>query len=332
MSAKFEELFLELERALPEGLGGLQLRRIHPEGVADLFVAVANPERRRAVILELEERLANEIELRDDVRGLEVTVRRASSGPWHVVVTLVDPAASDIFIVLAADIAQSAAKAEDAATARDAFLGRLSRWRHLLAKAPRGLSPERQRGLFAEIWIATEHLIPRIGVARAVEAWSGPLRGVRDFEGSGGALEVKSSASNQPQVARINGERQLDDSGLPMLLLAHVSLDVHRDQVGTLPEAVAELRAFADAKGLVDAVDERLLSAGYHDMHSPRYQRTGYKVLRFDLFHVRDGFPRILDRDLPSGVGGLTYDLAIAACNDFLTPPDTLTTCPILTV
>jgi Putative PD-(D/E)XK family member, (DUF4420) len=150
-----------------------------------------------------------------------------------------------------------------------------------------------------------------------VRAWQGPTRSRHDFQLPLTSLEVKSCAANQPQVVTINGERQLDEVGTPALHLAHVSLDVHHNGPESLPEMVASVRELVDGSGVEVELEDRLLESGYLDLHASRYDGTGYTLRESRFFRVGPGFPRLVEADLPDGVGGLRYTLAIAACAGF---------------
>jgi hypothetical protein len=45
---------------------------------------------------------------------------------------------------------------------------------------------------------------------------------------------------------------------------------------------------------------------------------VGYTVVGCTSFLVREGFPRIIERDVPQGVGHVHYTLALDACGDFI--------------
>ena len=42
-----------------------------------------------------------------------------------------------------------------------------------------------------------------------------------------------------------------------------------------------------------------------------------YALRNADWFDVRDGFPRLVESDLPVGVGDVGYALALSACEDY---------------
>jgi hypothetical protein len=84
-----------------------------------------------------------------------------------------------------------------------------------------------------------------------------------------------------------------------------------------LLEIVASARSLATNSGAEVELEDRLLEFGFLDLHAPRYAGTGYTVRESRFFHVTDGFPRLVEADMPDGIGGLRYQLAIAACTDF---------------
>lgn len=190
-------------------------------------------------------------------------------------------------------------------------------WQELEEAGPVSAAGRLQRALMAELWILRELVAPAVGVVTGVRAWQGPTRSRQDFQLPLTSLEVKSCAANQPQVVTINGERQLDDVGTPALHLAHVSLDVHHNGPESLPEMVASVRELALDSGAEVEFEDGLLEFGSIDLHAPRYAGTGYTVRESRFFRVAPGFPRLTEADLPEGVGGLRYRLAIAACADF---------------
>jgi hypothetical protein len=187
-----------------------------------------------------------------------------------------------------------------------------------MASAPAGLSGERQRGLYAELEFLRHDLTPCVGITDAVDGWQGPLGG-HDFQLAGGAYEVKGSAAHEPQVVRISSERQLDETGTDSLHLVHLSLDVHQHAGGSLPELVASVRALAANTAVEALLNERLVDAGYADIHEPHYRSTGYTIRERQYFRIGAGFPRIIEGELANGVGGVRYRLAIAACAAFST-------------
>jgi hypothetical protein len=307
-----------LEGRLPQGQPGRQQQRIYPESPVDLLVAVVSPHGRRSLCLAVPDEEVQELGRLPAARGLDVLVHRGTPGGRATLeLQLLDDALHDVFAALAADVAAAVAVADDDTNAVRAWLGRLTRWQRMLNSAPRGLSGERQRGLYAELWFLRERLAPVVGIERSVDAWTGPEGAVHDFQTPRGSVEVKSSAAHEPQVVRVNGERQLDDTTVPALHLMHLSLEVRRGTGENLPDAVAAARELAASGPAAATLEDRLIGAGYLDIHAALYNDTGYELRGRNLFEVRNGFPRMVEADLPEGIGRVQYDLAIAACTAY---------------
>jgi hypothetical protein len=312
------EVWGELEDAATGSGSGRLRRRVEAGSKMDLYLELVLPERHRAVSLTVAAAAAAGHEDPPQAAALDHVV--SSDGPGQRVtfsLELNDRAAVDLFEVLADDLVGAVAAADEDAEGVGIWNGRIARWQRLLRRAPNGLGPELQRALMAELWILREVIAPVAGPAAAVRAWHGPSRSRHDFQLPRTSVEVKSCAANQPQVVTINGERQLDDVGTPALHLAHVSLDIHHNGPESLPAMVDSVRALAAGSGAEVELEDRLIEFGFADVHVGRYAGTGYTVRDSRFFHVVEGFPRLTEADLPEGVGGLRYRLAIAACADF---------------
>jgi putative PD-(D/E)XK family protein DUF4420 len=317
------EIWRELEETGAPGGSGRLRRRVEGDSKMDLHLELVLPERHRAVSLTVPAAAAAGHEDPPQAAGLRHTLA-AGGDPVTFSLELTDRAAGDLFEVLVEDMVAAVAEAGDDREGVGIWTGRIARWQHLLRRAPQGLGPELQRALLAELWILRELVAPGTGVAAAVRSWQGPTRSRHDFQLPLTSLEVKSCAANQPQIVRINGERQLDETGTPALHLAHVSLDVHRNGPESLLEMVASVRELAAGSGAEMELEDRLLESGFLDLHASRYAGTGYTVRDSRFFRVGPGFPRLTEADLPEGVGGLRYKLAIAACADFEVGPESV--------
>lgn len=311
------QLWLEMEEGAPGAGSGRLRRRVQGDSPMDLHAELVLPERHRAVSLTVASGAAAGHGEPPQAAGLRHTLDTGSEDRATYTLELADRAAVDLFGVLAEDLVTAVAAAGEDREAVGIWTGRIARWQHLLRHAPHGLGPELQRALMAELWILRELVAPAAGAPAAVRAWQGPTRSRHDFQLPLTSLEVKSCAANQPQVVTINGERQLDEVGTPALHLAHVSLDVHHNGPESLPEMVASVRELVLGTGAEVELEERLIEAGFVDLHASRYAGTGYTVRESRFFRVAPGFPRLTEADLPDGVGGLRYTLAIAACAGF---------------
>jgi len=251
--------------------------------------------------------------------GIEVrAVPTASDKLWgYAEVRLSDARYAEVYESLADDLVGHVSSANASSPAIDRLVDRIRRWEAFLKiVGPEGLGPERRAGLFGELHVMREHLLP-LSTRLGVNAWVGPSGAQQDFQASTWALEVKTSRVKLPISVRISGERQLDDAGLMFLGLAHVGLEQRQGSGETLPQIVASVRSLLATSPTSESFEARLLEAGYHAVHEHLYVRDGYTV-RFDqLFQVTTDFPRIIETDLSEGIGDVSYSIAIASLTGF---------------
>ena len=160
-------------------------------------------------------------------------------------------------------------------------------------------------------------------------AWTGADRKPQDFVvPSMCAVEVKTSTSPQLQQVRINGERQLDTTGLRLLFLLCFRLEQVTAGGKSLPELVERLRLAAGDHGeLRSALDMRLGLAGFRDRDAARYEQFRFVVAERRVYEVTGGFPRITPVELPSGTLDVSYALELRQCSAYLRDRAQLRTC-----
>ena len=290
----------------------------------DLFLTQERPSRRAGFFARFDEKPGS---LWRDLRssqGLNIRVDARPGALATLQLTEVDDRFHDIFEALVADLFKGlevlgSQPVETRVPALDFLAGRVIRWQTCLKANSDGLSAEKRAGLFGELSVMAALLEAGVNPHLCVDRWTGPAQAVQDFQFDPLTIEVKASRQTQPTTVRISSERQLDTSTLERLLLVHVALDERSDGTGrTLPDKVAELRVAAGLQsdaGLL--LDDRLIQYGYLDMHAPRYEGRSYAIRTIDHFDVKEPMARIVEADLPVGIGDISYGLALSACEDF---------------
>jgi hypothetical protein len=311
-----EEIWQELEKEPIEHEGYLK-RRVDADLPLDLFLALSVPTRERMLLLLADRASVFGLRTLPSARGLDM--RLVTPGEHRdaaLEVVLSDARFQDVFGVLAGDVISSVGSAPGEREAVHALVARVDRWRRFFERAPEGLSASEQLGLFGEL-LFLQLLMSRIDPVRAVETWKGPEDADQDFICGPAAVEVKTTGTQTPQRVSVSSERQLDDHHFEFLGLFHVSVETKPGAGLSLPglvDGIREvMRSDADASRLFA---EKLIEAGYDDVHRHRYEQTGHRVRKRSLFHVTSGFPRLTASDLPDGVADVRYLLLIASCKD----------------
>ena len=319
------------EEAQNSKASGWLTRHARPNPVRALLVAFEVQPKRRALLLPLSE--ASVPPKRDwpQCRGLEIFSGTIQGEPF-LGVRLQDSADSEVFSALAEDIASRIADTQTAPEAAGVLLGRLRKWQKFLSVGSLTLGPQAVKALYGELTAMRDLLIPSLGVSEGVKAWVGPQRASQDFQMPRAAIEVKTTASKGPQIVRISSERQLDSVGIQRLFLYVLSLD-ERVTTGTgpavgqtLPEVIESIRQSARDNALAaEQLEDRLLEAGYRAADTEYYQSQRFAVRDEYVFEVTEDFPRIVESDLPEGVGEVTYGVSLSACTPFAVSREVLT-------
>ncbi len=320
---KSDEIWKELEENNSICLkNGIQKFLLTPDAPIDIYLGLKYPEKNRTLIFRTTNNHIYKPENFPNLKYFDVVVERLPSDPPEygaIKLILRDKDYKDIFSVLSDDIIFSVKKTKNKKEAIDAFYSRLYRWVNFLEKFGFfGLSKESARGLFGELWFLSNYLI-KTGYPKSIESWTGPKGTPQDFQFPGSAVEVKTSIMKQPQKIRISNELQLDDKGLDNLFLFHLSV-IERNQSGdTLPSIIKQIRDTLERNiQNTSCFDQMLFESGYLDEYAEHYALIGYTIRNQTFFKIAEGFPRIIESDLPEGVGDLRYSVNVANCSNFI--------------
>ncbi|MBD2465605.1 PD-(D/E)XK motif protein [Oscillatoria sp. FACHB-1407] len=296
-------------------------RRFLPEVPYDVYLAIEKPSNTRLLMIRVNASSAGRSTAYPASSGFEV--RRAvlqGDSPANITLQLVliNSRYSDIFTVLVQDIIDHLASINDERIAVTAFIERLQRWQIFLEKHnPEGLSEEAQQGLYGELWCLRQLVIPSFGV-QGVRCWTGPHRDAQDFQFNNLAIEVKTTATKQPEKLAISNEHQLDNTSGKTLILLHLALDARHGEGETLPEMVESIRLIVDSElAFRKAFEALLFEAGYLNSHSARYEQSRYTERGRSYFKVEEGFPRIIGSNLQPGIAEVRYTIKISHCKQF---------------
>lgn len=232
----------------------------------------------------------------------------------YVTLALRETKLRDVFYRLCLDIVSSIRQATSETEAVSRMLARMWRWHHLLrGGGDTRLSEEEQKGLIGELRVLARILLPAIGAKNALEAWKGPLGGIKDFNIAQVAIEAKARSSSSPQQIGISSEFQLDPDGVDALFLFVSIIDKGIAGSGeefTVTESAESARAEIEESDPGSTVlFESLLGATgfrWEDDYSDSVWVQGFDR----IYTVNDSFPRITSAMLPPSVSHVRYSIA----------------------
>ncbi len=319
-SRPLEQLWCEIEASHKIEQTGWVRRLINPGATVPAYAAVACHGGARSIMIDIP--ILSMAGLRDlpITGGLSVALvpplEGVPTGQRSLAVELEDAQFADVFNVFGADLVDGISRCAKVAEAIVLLLRRLERWQEFLNKATDGLSSSEVVGLFGELWVLRDILMP-IGGVGSIESWTGAQRAPQDFVvPSVCAIEVKTSVARMLSQIRIHGERQLDDVGLACLFLVCLRLELDDEKGEDLNHIVGELRRLTvGAPEFSILLDRRLIQAGWTERHSHRYAQRRFRVAQRRFFRVDSRFPRLLSGELALGISEVEYQVELKACS-----------------
>lgn len=238
-----------------------------------------------------------------------------------LIIQLLHPGSRDIFASLCENLIQSVIKLNTEQKIIRTVVNQLEKWKTLFEKNnSTGLTSAEQQGLYGELHFLQKVLLkPYTAPCNALHAWVGVDKALRDFQSNNWAVEVKTTSTNNPQKAIINGERQLDDTLLENLFLFHLSVEVSNGNGQTLCQKIATIReVLKNDMPALSLFNTKLFEAGYLDKHELLYEDRFYQVRNENYYKIENEFPRIKENELRSGVSDVKYSIILAMCDEFL--------------
>lgn len=299
-------------------------RRIPSASDRDLFIYVTAGQPRRKGLHIKAAGVAGDLRAKlPEVRGLRLQVMEdPGTGKASILVEESATAVASLFESLVSDVLDATVTRPPGSFLAD-VCQRLSLWQDFFMTNSSTLTLNQQAGLVAEVDLLQEVLVPQIGIDNAARSWFGPERALQDFSDGRLSIEVKSTSATGPQTVSIANERQLQALPEALLLLACYRLDRRTTGPGlSLPTAVGALRALVEGNEAAERlIEAKLIRAGYSDKHAHHYE-TKFAVRSREWFRVENGFPRITENDLTSGITNVSYKLNLEACEPWKLTPE----------
>ena len=297
--------------------------RIDSGSPINLYAALTFPHRR--ILLEIgpiqKAYLPNGF-TRPRIKGLNITVDsniKAGSGDVTLLLELQQIDAIDVFITFIACVCREMDNLGKPAEAVRAVIALTERWREFFAGNSDLLTEQQQTGLYGELYLMAHLYKAGLPIDRLAKAWTGSKRTSQDYEFGDISIEVKSTAAVDVTTVNITNIRQLDDTGLKMLLLNRVLLDARQGKESTLPDLIKYLRVeiVNNVPEIELDFEEKILKTKYRQEHAEHYSNRTYAERALEFYEVREGFPRLLEKDLPTGVTKSSYEITLEHCKPF---------------
>ena len=211
-----------------------------------------------------------------------------------------DAACEDIFLHFMEDLVSHLLVESGPEAAVRTFLARVGLWqRFFVAGGGVYLSEESQCGLFAELLLLRDLVIPTVGRVRRRGCLEGPRgqpAGLRAAAvRAGGEVQPGQGRGQDPDLQRAAARRAALPAPGPRPRRRGRWAAAATRRWRTSSQTVRAL--LATRAGRSSVFNDRLITAGWIDAHAAQYSENRFFVREVHYFEVRDDFPRIRPGD-----------------------------------
>ncbi|MDX5883527.1 MULTISPECIES: PD-(D/E)XK motif protein [Bacillus cereus group] len=246
------------------------------------------------------------------LKGVQIKIDNTSA-PNQLILLLKETKDWEIFLVLCNDLV-SILKEYDENIIRT-IMKRLERWQKLLQKERvRIMSKEEQMGLFSELMILRDYLIPKYGYKTAIHSWVGALGDKQDFLLEKFAVEVKSFRATSGYSVWISSKEQLNSEKEPLYLVTCSLNEISSGE--TVADLVSSIVEQVDAEDLINELIEKIEQYGYI-LEMQQEPLSKFHLERVNCYEVREGFPKISLEHVSKLIKNMKYSIDLSGCSQF---------------
>lgn len=250
-----------------------------------------------------------------------LTANLSLSGVMHEGIPYIDlacgsPDLGNVFERLCADVISRLMSGQELSPER-ALVSALDDWKTLFLAVRPSLTREEEIGLHGELAVLGR--LARVDPGKALKAWTGPTKSLRDFSSVSAYLEVKATTSQDANRVTISSLDQLDPASGGPLFLAVVRL-----QADTQGETISSLVKYLVEAGVPRFELERKVAEYGYDFARDHESRF-YRVAGLRAWAISDDSPGLRRSDLGSGrlqgVERVKYGLSLDALGPEMSEP-----------
>lgn len=270
-------------------------------------------------LMEIESSIEIEKNYLKRFKGVEIQLVRKNHEVNELMIILLEEELTDIFILFIEDLVEKLIPIEKNSDAIMVIHQRINYWRNLFAKIKGvGLSPEKQRGLYGELYFLRLLLSNNRGLKEKINSWRGAFSANQDFAINETAVEVKTTRGRGNTVF-ISNEMQLDFSNWERLYLCVISVNESAGNNRTLRRIIEDIVSkIASDQKTVENFEEKLELAGIELDEIEAYDEVEYFVRNIKFYEVRGDFPVITkDTIKTEAISETKYRLDISGCKEY---------------
>ncbi len=229
--------------------------------------------------------------------------------------SLTDEDMCGLFYTFCEDLIEQTRDPNPDQTGYTSIINRFHQWKKMFVSSKKDfLSENSIMGLIGEILFMRDSLAMRIGLSPALTSWSGQELTHKDFSYGDTWAESK-AISRGSSLVKISSLEQLE-SDVPGEL-AVCSLEKMSTEYNgiTLNKLVLETFKKFVSKEDQDLFMSKVALQGYE--YSSYYDNFVYEISSFKRYLVREDFPRLTPKDVPTAIPKASYEISLAELAEF---------------
>lgn len=253
------------------------------------------------------------------IRGIRITYESSIDDQYDMYLILNNFNDLDLYSVFILDLITYSNACDIHSNHYYTIKNRLYRWQLFLSKSSSlGLDQITQQGLFCELLLLLDYLVPISNIQLAVSSWSGPEMHTKDFSLPNCFIEVKSLISSSHPFITISSIHQLDNEIKPLWLsVFYISKNDSGHSIKDIIDDI--LNVIGNDIELVSLFFEKLADYGYFaDITQGPFHRWNTDDVQF--FEIIEKFPRILALDVAPQIIDAKYRIDISRCLEYIVP------------
>jgi hypothetical protein len=247
----------------------------------------------------------------ESTKMLKVTQGEEGEGNYWTCFDLLNTEFKKIFYLFCDDLVNTLNGINDESKELNIIKERFSIWKIMFKKVSNSLSSEKEQGLYGELYFLDNYMIEKYGVDEAINSWAGPLGYNKDFSINDKWYEIKATSVNSSSV-KISSLNQLSSDIIGFLVLVRIekmSEEFNEEKCSILDLFNSIINKITDNETKETFIN-KVLEYGFNP--ETDFQKNKYSVDKVVLYEVKDGFPRLTEKDIKyQEIDNVTYEIII---------------------
>ncbi|WP_335490440.1 PD-(D/E)XK motif protein [Bacillus sp. JJ1773] len=246
------------------------------------------------------------------LNGMQIQLDQSSS-PNKLILLLKESKDWEIFLILCNDLINVMKEHNENIIVN--VMKRVERWQKLLRKSSfKIMSKEEQMGLYSELKILRDYIIPAYGYSVGIHGWVGALGDKQDFLLKNFAIEVKSFRMTSGNRVWISSKEQLNSEKNPLYLFSCALNEAGSGE--TIADLVKSIKEKIENESLSNEFTEKVEEYGYFP-EIPQESLSKFLLEQVIGYEVRDGFPKIASEHVSHLIPNIKYNIDLSGCTNF---------------